>query len=127
MTENSVRTCLGLAIIISHFLLLIAVLTSSLYAHLPVQQAFSLATVIAPLTAGFTAAIIRYFVRNPLWENDTSGRVTLAFAIISFLLPGFLFLTTLFFFLGFAFNFIDIGFETARWVITGLEGFLEFT
>jgi hypothetical protein len=121
MTTNSVRTYLGLFIVVSHFLILVVVVTSPLYAHFQVRQAISLATVIAPLTAGFTTAIIRYFVRHRVWEKDSSEQVIGAFIFISFFLPTILFLATLFFFLGFALNFVDIDFETSRWVITGLE------
>jgi len=121
MTENSAKTAVGLSIVICHFFVLLVVLFSPLYAKLPVRQALSLATVIAPLTAGFVTAIVKFFTKSRVARADTSSEVTAAFIFISFLLPGILFFVTLFFFLGFALNWLNIDFETVRWVITGLE------
>jgi hypothetical protein len=123
MTTNSVRGWVGMIIVISHFLILVIVLTSPWYAKLDSQKALSLATVIAPLFAGFSTAIIKYFVRHAEWQKDESKKASLPHIVISFFVPVLFAGLVIFFFLGFALNYLNLDFETARLVIASLEGF----
>jgi hypothetical protein len=121
MTRESVRTWLGLIIVFSHFLLLVLVLTSPVFLGAKWNEAVGFAEVIAPLFAGFTTAIVKYFVSHQV-AGPPGPRVSVPFVVVSFLPACTLTFLVGFFFLAYVKNYLgDVTLEQARTAIAGLE------
>jgi hypothetical protein len=122
MTRQTVRSWLGAIIVLSHFLILVLVLTSPVFLHARMEEAVGFAEVIAPLFAGFTTAIVKYFVGNPTAIAGPQGpRVSVPFVIVSFLPTCALTFLVVFFFVTYVTNYLGVRFEQARTAIAGLE------
>jgi phosphate/sulfate permease len=123
VTRQSVQTAVGLIVVGSHFGILSLVLTSTAFFHVQLSEAITFTTVIAPLFAGYTTAIVRFFLRNETHRREKPVRASFPFVLISLVTPCLLSCLVLFFFLGYALNRLPINLEAARNIIASLEGF----
>jgi hypothetical protein len=91
MTKNGVRSLTGLTLVASHVLMLAAILVAPYLAVLTWDESIGFTQVIGPLFAGFTTAIIRYFVKNPAVVVDhREAKVSFPYVVVSLLPAGML-------------------------------------
>jgi hypothetical protein len=121
MTKRLVQTWVGLIIVLSHFGILTLVLVSPAIFQLEMRDAISLTEIIAPLFAGYTTAIVKYYFgqANPI--STIAEPASLPYVVIALFIPSILSLLVLFFFLGYALSFLHIDLDGTRTAIAGLE------
>jgi hypothetical protein len=123
VTRNTVRSYVGVTIVVSHFLILAGVLIAPYWSVLTWKESVGFAQVIAPLFAGFTTAIVKYFMKNP-WAVTLQGKrkVSFPYVVVSFL-PTIAFVVLLtVIVIAYASNHSPADFEQTRTAIVGLEG-----
>jgi len=90
MTENKLKRRLGLFLVASHLCVLFSAIISKLVGGLSVDEFTTVLAVVTPMFAGFTGAVIAFFVENRHVATDSSPKITRTFSNLALLLPGVL-------------------------------------
>jgi hypothetical protein len=102
--------------------MLAAILVAPYWAVLTWDESIGFTQVIGPLFAGFTTAIIRYFVKNPAVVVDhREAKVFFQYVVVSLLPTGMLVFLVAVIIVAYATNHSPANFEQVRSVIAGLE------
>lgn len=87
MTEKSLQEVIGVLVVIIH-LVLIAILYVEFYrGGFNFPEFTTTVAIIAPMLAGYVAAIVTHFARNRFVSTDASQRVTMIFVTMSTAFP----------------------------------------
>ncbi|MBU0756416.1 MAG: hypothetical protein KJ645_14835, partial [Planctomycetes bacterium] len=92
MTENSLRSILGILLVFLHLGILGLVFITYSKGGFRFDEFTSPVGVIVPMFTGYTTVIMVYFSKNRFRVNDTSPKVTALFVFWSTVFPVLLFL-----------------------------------
>jgi hypothetical protein len=122
MTKTTIRTSLGLTLVGSHLLILAGILIAPYFSALTWNESVGFTEVVAPLFAGYTTAIVKYFINNAaVLANPGEPRVSMPYIVVSFLPTVLLVLLVAVIVIAHATNNSPATFEQSRTAIAGLE------
>lgn len=110
--------------IVSHLVLILAVLFSPIYAGVLVVDALSILAAVAPLFVAFTAAIIKHAIATSTNKKDTSPQVNGYFVTLTFFVPSIFCIAVYGVFLSFAFDWIEITADQTKISLAAVEAAL---
>ena len=90
MTENRLKRRLGVFLVSSHLGTLFVAIFAKLIGGLSADEFTTVLAVIAPMFAGYTSAVVAYFVEHRHITADSSRKITSTFAWLSLVLPAVL-------------------------------------
>ncbi|SRR6266404_2893941 len=86
MTESKTRTALGLFLVVSHFAVLLLTITLHFYGGFTFDEMTTAVAIITPMFASFTTVVVSHVIAERS-EVRASGKVSGAFAFLSFFFP----------------------------------------
>ncbi len=122
MSENSLRSLIGLLLIFLHFIIMALVFVIFLNGGFRYDEFTTSMAIIAPMFAGYTTAIVIHFSRNRFNTVDDSREITMIFAMLSSLFPMAFFVGLCSCIIMFASGHVFDDFEQFKGTLTLLEG-----
>jgi len=104
----------------THFVLITLIIGSP---GISIKKSFEIIAVIAPLLAGFSTVIIKYFVSESKREAKDRSLASGPLVFFAFLIPSCLLIAIVYLVAGYAFALLEIDFETLKLSVGGLEVF----
>ncbi len=87
MTEQRLKTGLGIFLILAHFSILLLVIFFWLLGGFRTEEMTTAIAIIAPFFASYTTAIIRHIIESKNRVRDSGRSVNAVFTFISFFIP----------------------------------------
>lgn len=87
MTESKTRTALGLFLVVSHFAVLVLIITLHFFGGFTFDEMTTAVAIITPMFASFTTVIVSQVIAERTQFRAASKQVSMAFVFLSFFFP----------------------------------------
>jgi hypothetical protein len=87
MTESKTRTALGLFLVVSHFAVLLLIITLHFFGGCKFDEMTTAIAIITPMLASFTTVIVNQVITERSLVADASENVSTPFVFLSFFFP----------------------------------------